>query len=60
MLRHSFRALSGVGLAAALLVAGFGIVRAANHANGQSDVGVSAYYYPANHYDTCEKRCSEL
>ncbi|OPG12984.1 hypothetical protein [Microbispora sp. GKU 823] len=65
MLRLSFRALGGVGLAAALLVAVFGATRAADLADGQASisnsrpVGVYAYGYPAGaHPDGCDPpRC---
>ncbi|MEV7011607.1 hypothetical protein [Streptosporangium sp. NPDC051022] len=63
MLRHSFRALGGVGLVAALLVAGFGIGRATDLAgdqgpvgSSQSGVGVYAYGYPSgSHPDGCDQ-----
>ncbi|GII04771.1 hypothetical protein [Planobispora takensis] len=65
MLRHSFRTLGGIGLAAALLVAAFGVSRTTDLADGQGPswnsqpVGVYAFGYPASaHSDGCDPpRC---
>lgn len=56
MLRISFRAFVGVGLAAALLVAGFVTASATGHVSGQASSGNSQHLlamypgYPTQHY----------